>query len=101
MGRFFREACASRRRGPLDAPVQAELATPGRPYPRRGGLCRYAVNRLLDLPSCVGYHLCGAYLKNNARRYGFRDARNRLEPHVEAMTRANRAAEARFKRETA
>ena len=59
------------------------------------------LNRLLDLPSCVGYHLCGAYLKNNARRYGFRDARNQLEPHVAAMTRANRTAAGRFTRETA
>jgi len=22
------------------------------------------LNRLLDLPACVGYHLCGGYLKN-------------------------------------
>ncbi|MBM3725536.1 MAG: agarase [Acidobacteria bacterium] len=54
---------------------------------------------LLDLPYCVGYHLCGAYLKNNARRYGFRDAHNRVEPYVEAMAKANRRAAARFARE--
>jgi len=58
------------------------------------------LNRLLDIPSCVGYHLCGAYLKNNARRYGFRNARNQLESHVPETTRANRAATTRFTKET-
>jgi hypothetical protein len=28
---------------------------------------------LRDLPSCVGLHLCGAYLRNRCRRYGLRD----------------------------
>jgi hypothetical protein len=45
--------------------------------------------------------LCGAYLKNNARRYGFRDAQNRLEPYVADMVRANRIALSRFRREIA
>ena len=58
------------------------------------------LNRLLDLKSCIGYHLCGAYLKNNARRYGFRDKQNRLEPHVAGMTRANLAAATRFRQMT-
>jgi hypothetical protein len=57
-----------------------------------------ALSGLLDLPSCVGYHLCGAYLKNNTRRYGFRDAHNRLEPYVAAMARANQGALARFRK---
>jgi hypothetical protein len=60
-----------------------------------------ALQSVLDLPACVGYHLCGAYLKNNARRYGFRDAQNRLEPYVAGMARANQAALARFRKETA
>lgn len=59
------------------------------------------LKRLLDIPACVGYHLCGAYLKNNARRYGFRDARNRVEPYVADMARANFAAAARFAKEVA
>lgn len=57
---------------------------------------RDALNRVLDIPSCIGYHLCGAYVKNNARRYGFRDAANQVAPYVAAMTQANRAATSRF-----
>ncbi len=59
-----------------------------------------ALSGLLDLPSCVGYHLCGAYLKNNTRRYGFRDSQNRLQPYVAAMARANHTALSRFRKET-
>lgn len=59
------------------------------------------LDRLLNIPSCVGYHLCGAYLKNDARRYGFRDSRNRVESYVHDISRANRAAAARFTKETA
>jgi len=28
---------------------------------------------VLDIPGCVGFHLCGAYLRNLARNYGLRD----------------------------
>jgi len=59
-----------------------------------------ALNAALDVAACVGYHLCGAYLKNNARRYGFRDSQNRIEPHVAEMARTNRAAAARFAKES-
>ena len=34
------------------------------------------LDMLLDIPACVGYHLCGAYLKNHVRRSGFRDHRD-------------------------
>lgn len=50
---------------------------------------------LRELPGCVGYHLCGAYLRNGTRKRGLRDAsevpdRAALGP-IEA---ANRAAAA-------
>ena len=87
-----------------DAAHWAEPYTPGwlPAEDRTHDSAAYAetLNRLLDIPSCVGYHLCGAYLKNNARRYGFRNARNQIESHVPGMTRANRAAAARFIEET-
>jgi len=86
-----------------DAAHWAKPFTPGWPprEDRQHDAAQYAdaLNALLDLPACVGYHLCGAYVKNNARRYGFRDARNRVEPHVAAMARANYAALARFRKE--
>jgi hypothetical protein len=31
---------------------------------------------LTEIPECVGYHLCGAYLKNRTRRSGLRDHRD-------------------------
>lgn len=88
-----------------DAAHWAKPYTPTWPPPedRQHDAAEYAetLSSLLDLPACIGYHLCGAYLKNNARRYGFRDAQNRLEPHVAAMVRANHAALSRFRKETA
>jgi hypothetical protein len=39
---------------------------------------------LRDIPACVGFHLCGAYLRNRARNRGLR-APNEL-PDLEAIT---------------
>ncbi|MCR9294110.1 MAG: agarase [bacterium] len=44
-------------------------------------------------PGCVGYHLCGAYLRNETRKRALRDAQE--NPDLEALqwiTRANRNA---------
>ena len=43
---------------------------------------RRVMDALLKIPQCVGYHLCGAHIRNNARRYGFRDEHNRLVPET-------------------
>jgi hypothetical protein len=37
---------------------------------------------LWNTPQSVGYHLCGAHIRNNARRHGFRDRANRLIPET-------------------
>jgi len=37
---------------------------------------RQVMEGLWRIPQCVGYHLCGAYIKNNVRRCGFRDHTN-------------------------
>jgi hypothetical protein len=48
---------------------------------------------LRDSPGCVGYHLCGAYLRNEARKRGLRDATGQPDTEViEAITQANREA---------
>ncbi|MFC1715817.1 agarase [Candidatus Poribacteria bacterium] len=48
------------------------------------------IRALRELPCCVGWHLCGAYLKNRCRGYGFRDEQgNAIEPLVSAVTKAN------------
>ena len=41
-----------------------------------------------EIPQSVGYHLCGAYLKNNARRYGLRDRANKQINETVAGIRA-------------
>jgi hypothetical protein len=58
---------------------------------------RDLLRRLVRIPSCVGIHLCGAYVKNNARRYGFRTGDNGLEPHVAGIAAANRHAVKEFR----
>jgi hypothetical protein len=43
---------------------------------------RQVMDVLWDLGQCVGYHLCGAHIRNNARRCGFRDRANRQIPET-------------------
>lgn len=50
---------------------------------------------LLQNPGCIGFHLCGAYLRNKARRYGLLDEQETPDAeNVALITAANgRAAE--------
>jgi hypothetical protein len=46
---------------------------------------------LRQIPECVGFHLCGAYLCNRVRRYGLRDEQDRIDTYsVEGITRVNK-----------
>ncbi|MEQ1861919.1 MAG: agarase [Chthoniobacteraceae bacterium] len=46
---------------------------------------------LRENPGCIGVHLCGAYLRNNARHRGLRDARELPdEENIALITAANR-----------
>ncbi len=46
---------------------------------------------LRENPGCIGAHLCGAYLRNNARNRGLRDAREQPdEENIALTTTANR-----------
>ncbi|MHC4798201.1 MAG: hypothetical protein ACYTF1_16330, partial [Planctomycetota bacterium] len=59
------------------------------------------IKTLRELPCCVGWHLCGAYLRNHARKAGVRN--ERLQPdqkYIDEMMVANRETAA-FVRETA
>jgi hypothetical protein len=48
---------------------------------------------LRDAPSCVGYHLCGAYLRNEARKRGLRDSSEKADATaVDEISRANHEA---------
>jgi len=53
------------------------------------------IRGLRETRSCVGWHLCGAYLKNRVRQYGFVDERE--QPNqvlVSAVQKANRETQA-------
>lgn len=61
--------------------------------PRRDA-ARYhdMVSALWKEPSCVGWHVCGAYLRNRCRQHGFKtEADEPIEPLVSLATAANRA----------
>lgn len=49
---------------------------------------------LRQVPGCVGLHLCGAYLRNETRKRGLRDAHESLDVEaVHAIQQANRETE--------
>jgi hypothetical protein len=64
----------------------ADASTPGRdPEAYEPMICA-----LRELDCCVGWHVCGAYLQNRCRRYGFRDERDEpVEPLVSLVRQAN------------
>ncbi|MHC4436380.1 MAG: agarase, partial [Planctomycetota bacterium] len=46
---------------------------------------------LQQIPECVGFHLCGAYLCNRVRRYGLRDEQDRIDAEaVKGITKINK-----------
>jgi len=63
------------------------------PRPKaQGAEGRYGemLRTLRETPCCVGWHYCGAYLENNARKRGLRDREDCVdEALVQAMARAN------------
>lgn len=45
-----------------------------------------------EVPGCVGYHQCGAYLRNEIRKRALRDTKDKPdEAAIEAISTANRA----------
>jgi hypothetical protein len=64
----------------------ADACAPGRKPERYAALMR----ALRGLPCCVGWHVCGAYLKNRCRNHGFRDEQEQPDvAMVDAATKAN------------
>ena len=48
------------------------------------------LSALYENPGCIGFHLCGAYQRNRARRYGLLDEREQPDTeNVERMKAAN------------
>ena len=64
---------------------------PGEFTPNDGAWYAETLAELFESPGCVGFHLCGAYQRNRARRYGLLDEmENPDTEQVELMTAANR-----------
>ncbi len=54
---------------------------------------------LRQIPSCVGFHLCGAYLRNECRKRALRDKREQPDSEaIAGITAANRETEEWVKR---
>ena len=90
LGRLCRPTgSASRRSGAYMRPRRHQLAADSGPLARYRPLSP-SDGRAVDIPQCVGYHLCGAYLKNNARKYGLRDrANNQINETVAGIRAVN------------
>jgi hypothetical protein len=55
---------------------------------------------LFENPGCIGFHLCGAYQRNRARRYGLLDEQENPDAeNVALITAANRGITDRMARE--
>lgn len=51
---------------------------------------RQALQLLRQEPSCVGYHLCGAYIANRVRKRGLRDEQDETNPDlIQGIAQAN------------
>ena len=55
---------------------------------------RAIMHALQKLPQCVGYHLCGAYLRNQTRRYGLKTARDEIDPSTPGVRQVNEEVQA-------
>jgi hypothetical protein len=54
---------------------------------------RETIRMLRETPACVGFHLCGAYIRNRCRGAGLLDEQEQPDQEaVEAITEANRDA---------
>jgi len=75
----------------------ADASSPGRSHKHGDRVDRYAelMGALRELPCCVGWHYCGAYLANRVRRYGYRDEQERVDKDfIAGVTDANRRTSA-------
>lgn len=54
---------------------------------------RAIMEALQRIPQCVGFHLCGAYLRNQTRRYGLKDARDEIDASTAGVQRVNEAVQ--------
>lgn len=76
----------------------ADAAVPGRARQEDAEEQGYAamLQELTRIPCCVGWHYCGAYLKNRVRGHGLRDEQEQIvhPDFIEVLTQANHATTA-------
>ena len=73
-----------------DAAKMKWLTKPGEFARNDGAWYAKTLEALFKNPGCIGFHLCGAYQRNRARRYGLLDEmENPDQQHVDQMTAAN------------
>ena len=66
------------------------MTKPGEFTPNDGRWYAETLAALHQNPGCVGFHLCGAYQRNNGRRYGLLDEQERPDTmNVDLMKAAN------------
>jgi hypothetical protein len=59
--------------------------------PNNGSWYAETLESLFENPGCIGFHLCGAYQRNKARRRGLLDEMEKPDKeHVDQMTAANK-----------
>ena len=58
--------------------------------PNNGVWYAKTLSGLFENPGCIGFHLCGAYQRNKARRRGLLDELEKPDQkHIDQMTAAN------------
>jgi hypothetical protein len=60
-----------------------KLVLPDKSERQNAAVYREIMTAMRELPTCVGFQLCGAYLRNRIRRKGLRDERE--QPDTEAL----------------
>ena len=61
---------------------------PGEFTRNEGGWYADTLAGLYENPGCIGFHLCGAYQRNRARRYGLLDEQENPDADNVALIRA-------------
>ena len=82
-----------------DAAKMKWQTKPGEFSRNEGDWYAATLTKLLENPGCVGFHLCGAYQRNRARRYGLLDEWERPDTeNLAVMKAANNKVKARIEK---
>lgn len=71
-----------------DAAKMKWQTLPGEFTRNEGGWYTETIEELFKNPGCIGFHLCGAYQRNRARRYGLLDEQEKPDQENVALMKA-------------